>query len=81
MPVLGTESLHAIKDYIDSGQITKITYNDLVSLRDQNKLRPGTRYQITDYSTTTVQRDTRSAGHLFDVIVLATSENDLSEDA
>ena len=38
-------------------------------------------YRIIDYVTTTSQENTSSAGHPFDVIVLATSENTLSEEA
>ena len=41
----------------------------------------GTYYRITDYVTTTLQENTRSAGHAFDVIVLATDTDTLSEEA
>ena len=41
----------------------------------------GTYYRITDYVTTTLQENTRSAGHAFDVIVLATDIDTLSEEA
>ena len=58
-----------------------ITYSDLKELRDNNKLIPGQKYQITDYVTTTVQDNTISAGHQFDIIVEALTENVLSEDA
>ena len=57
------------------------TYNELKTLRDNNELKPGTFYRITDYITTTVQENTSSAGHPFDVIVLALSDNTLSEEA
>ena len=56
-----------------------VTYSELVALRDTNKLVAGTKYRITDYVTTTVQKDTKSANHPFDVIVEAISENELSE--
>ena len=59
----------------------KITYADLVNLRDTSKLTSGMFYRITDYITTTTQAGTKSAGHTFDVIVLALSENELSEQA
>ena len=59
----------------------KITYADLVNLRDTSKLTSGMFYRITDYITTTTQAGTKSAGHPFDVVVLALSERELSEQA
>ena len=53
----------------------------LKELRDSGRLVPGTFYRITDYECTTSQADTRSAGHRFDIVVLALSESKLSEDA
>ena len=38
-------------------------------------------YRITDYACTTTQENTRSAGHPFDIIVTADSENTLNEEA
>ena len=58
-----------------------ITYANLVELRNNSKLIAGMQYRITDYVTTTAQENTRSAGHQFDVIVLALSENTLAEEA
>ena len=58
-----------------------IKYANLVELRNNNKLVAGMQYRITDYVTTTAQENTQSAGHPFDVIVLALSENTLSEEA
>ena len=58
-----------------------ILYSDLKDLCDNNKLIPGQKYRITDYITTTLQEYTQSAGHQFDIIVEALSENTLSEDA
>ena len=60
---------------------TKITWGELKELRDNAKLIPGMKYQITDYECTTTQQNTSSAGHQFDIIVEALSEKDLSEDA
>lgn len=57
------------------------TYSALKGLRDGGYLTPGAWYRITDYVTTTTQADTQSANHPFDVIVLATSTNTLSEEA
>ena len=58
-----------------------ITYTELAGLRNNAQLTSGVFYRITDYITTTTQENTRSAGHPFDVIVLALSENELSEQA
>ena len=57
----------------------EVTYNELVALRDNASLVAGMKYRITDYVTTTVQLNTKSANHPFDVIVEAVSENELSE--
>jgi len=57
------------------------TYDELVSLRDNSQLIPGCWYRITDYECTTSSQDTQSAGHPFDILVLATSVNTLSEEA
>ena len=61
--------------------IREVKYNELVSLRNSNKLVPGCKYRITDYVTTTTQENTQSAGHAFDIIVLATDTNVLNENA
>lgn len=58
-----------------------ITYSDLVALRDSSSLVPGARYRITDYQCTTVQENTQSAGHQFDIIVEADSASTLNENA
>ena len=61
--------------------IENILYQDLVSLSDSSLFVPGQLYRITDYITTTTQANTQSAGHPFDIIVLALSESKLSEQA
>ena len=61
--------------------IAFITYADLVSLRANETLEKGAFYRIIDYETKTVQPETRSAGHYFDVIVQALDEKTLSENA
>lgn len=61
--------------------VTRLTYASMVSLRDNSRLTSGQFYRITDYITTTTQTDTQSAGHPFDVIVLALNESTLSERA
>lgn len=62
--------------------VISTTYSELKTLRDNNNLTPGVFYRIVDY-TTTVANDSeaRSAGHLFDIVVLAISSNVLSEEA
>lgn len=57
-----------------------ITYSELKTLRDSNSLIPGMWYRMTDYSTTTNQDSTRSAGHAFDVLVMALDESTFSEE-
>lgn len=59
--------------------IKEITYSELKEMRDNDKLSPGALYRITDYICTTTQENTISAGNKFDIIVLATSVNSLSE--
>lgn len=71
-------------DEIREGAKTRminVTYDELVELRDNGDLKAGMQYRITDYVTTTVQPDTKSAGHQFDVIVTADTENTLNEKA
>ena len=69
------EDLEAVK------QCVSLTYAALKALRDQGELSPGQYYRITDYVTVTMQADTQSAGHQFDVIVRADSPSVLSETA
>lgn len=66
---------------IKTDHLIKVTYDELVYLRDSSSLEPGVFYRITDYEFTSTDPDVISAGHRFDIIVLALSENTLSEDA
>ena len=77
-PILQDVLLNMLEN---SSSIEEITYSDLKALRDGTKLTPSRLYRITDYITTTVQSNTKSAGHHFDVIVLAISETELLEQA
>ena len=61
--------------------LEEVTYSGLVSLKANSGLTKGMLYRITDYVTTTTQSLTQSANHPFDVIVLATSESSLNENA
>lgn len=63
------------------GGMIETTYADLVDLRNSGSLSPGTWYRITDYETLVEQEGIFSAGHQFDIAVLALSEDTLSEDA
>ncbi|MBR0195292.1 MAG: hypothetical protein IJQ32_03490 [Paludibacteraceae bacterium] len=67
-------------DYLKG--IQHVTYAQLVTLKNNSGLVAGQWYRITDYMTT-VANDTeaRSAGHPFDLLVMATSANTLSEEA
>lgn len=65
---------------IEGKLLVATTWAELKALRDGGDLVAGTLYRITDYNCTTTQENTRSAGHQFDVIVLALSENKLAEE-
>ena len=75
-----------LKNISDIDPITQdeisITYAELKYLRDSGGLSVGSWYRITDYETTVFNNaNARSAGHPFDILVLATDSNLLSEDA
>lgn len=61
--------------------VQNLTYGELVFLRNASSLVPGRHYRIIDYQCTTTQVSTQSAGHQFDIIVRADSENRLNEEA
>ena len=66
---------------VNFSDLVPITYQSLLDLREDSLLVPGKFYRITDYITTTTQSGTQSAGHQFDLIVLALSTSELSEKA
>lgn len=74
-------SLNDVLYTIDTKAAEPESYQNLAELRRTGKLVPGKSYRITDYVATTVQEDTRSANHPFDIVVMAISETNLSEDA
>ena len=74
-----TESIKNNQTAIDANKLTKITWADLKAKRDAGELIPGVQYRIIDYQCTTTQDKTESAGHQFDIIVIADSENKLNE--
>ncbi len=68
------------KDYLKG--IQHVTYAQLKTMRDSGTLVAGQWYRITDYMTTVANDpEARSAGHPFDLLVMATSVNTLSEEA
>lgn len=83
--VLTADALNHMEDGIAmamaGGGVTATTYAELKALRDAGQLKAGAFYRITDYMTTTTQENTQSAGHQFDVIVLALDGGRLSEKA
>lgn len=75
-------SAKATFDFVKNApNIVEIAWSALKSLRDNAQLVPGRFYRIIDYVTTTSQVETQSAGHAFDVIVVALSNDALSENA
>lgn len=50
-------------------------------MRDNGELVAGAWYRITNYQCTTTQDNTQSAGHVFDILVLALDGKTLSEEA
>ena len=60
--------------------LVEVTHAELKAMRDAGKLTPGALYRITDYNCTTTQENTRSAGHQFDIVLLALSEDKLAEE-
>ena len=62
--------------------VVSTTYSELKTLRDSEGLSVGTWYRITDYDTIIYNNaDVVAARHPFDILVLATDVNKLSEDA
>ena len=66
---------------IESGDIEEVTYGELTAMMEAAVLVPGKKYRIIDYMTTTIQEDTISMGHQFDIIVTAKDKSTLEEQA
>lgn len=68
-----------------TGSAERVTWAALKAKRDGQSLVAGQWYRVTDYVATVGMKlytnDPESAGHAFDVLVMATSEGSLSEDA
>ena len=82
---VGSEAIY-IKNSADEvvdfvrGSLESITYDGLKTLRDKGKLVPSRYYRITDFVTTVAtDGNAQSAGHPFDLIVLAITPNVLQE--
>ena len=79
------EALNSVDTRIDTLEglatfrIIPVSYLDLRRLRDNGDLVPGQQYRITDYTCTTIQENTQSAGNVFDIIVIADDESTLNE--
>ena len=65
---------------LGKAQMIKTTWQALKNLRVNSQLVAGSLYRITDYQCTTTQENTQSAGHQFDIVLLALSENKLAEE-
>ncbi len=65
----------------DAELCESILWADLKAKRDAGQLVPGKWYRITDYTLKTSHMKTTSEEHQFDVLVIATDTNKLSEDA
>ena len=82
----GSEAIY-IKNSADEvvdfvrGSFESITYANLKTLRDKGKLVPSRYYRITDFVTTVANDpEAQSAGHPFDIIVLASDKDKLQEE-
>lgn len=78
-----TNSVVENKLSVASKKMEEITWDDLKFLKDSGKLTPGMRYRITDYTTMTNPSldSVQSAGHQFDIVVIADGPNTLNENA
>lgn len=73
-------STNEIVDFTPTA-IVNLTYNELKELRDNSNLKPSQYYRITDFVTTVANDpEARSAGHPFDIIVMASEKNKLQDE-
>jgi len=65
-------------DYLKG--IQQVTYAELVALRNNGQLVPGQQYRMTDFLTTVNanRTDIQSAGHAYDLLLVAVSSDKLS---
>ena len=77
----GFTSDGVLKIWVEADDIVNITYNELKNLRDNSKLKPSQYYRIIDFITTVANDpEAQSAGHPFDIIVMASDKNKLQEE-
>lgn len=69
-----------ISEVLAKNGLIEVTWQELKDKRDNGELIPGSLYRITDYNCTTTQENTRSAGHQFDIVLLALSNDKLAEE-
>lgn len=62
------------------GGVLLVTYNELKALRDSGYLLAGAWYQLTDYECITNKENTFSAGHQFDLLIQALTNDTLAEE-
>lgn len=86
------DKVAAMPDAEELAKMQAVTYAKLKALRDGGELVPGMWYRITDYVTMINEYVTastgevtsthmKSAGHPFDVVVMAISASEISQDA
>ena len=82
MNLSNTERKKILNYRTDQGTApVSLTYAELKELRDNSKLKPSQYYRITDFVTTVANDpEAQSAGHPFDIIILATDKNKLQEE-
>ena len=67
--------------YSEVGKTIDVTYLVLKALIAESKLIPGQKYRITDYTTSVDYENIHTANHPFDIIVIALTNDTLSEEA
>lgn len=70
----------AMPTALAKAQVIETTWQELKDKRDNGQLIAGSLYRITDYNCTTTQENTQSAGHQFDIVLLALSADKLAEE-
>ena len=75
------EEINDMLSHVTAVNMIPVVWADLVELRDNDELKPGCFYRITDYNFITSKLGVQSGNHQFDIVVLAISENMLSETA
>lgn len=60
-------------------KMVNVTYAELKALRDEGKLIAGQMYRMTDYETTCTWKNTKCAGHPFDLVLTALDNKTLDE--